>query len=51
MDAPKRIYYLCFTKDHDENSAVEIFVKKFGKQPEEIFIEKGILWLGPAMEK
>jgi hypothetical protein len=47
----KRVYYLTFTKDHDRNQAIKTFVKKFNKQPVKIFVEKRVLWLGPALEK
>ena len=47
----KRVYYLCFTQNHDRNQAIKTFVKKFGKQPEKAFIENRVLWLGPALEK
>lgn len=47
----KRAYYLCFSKDHDRDLAVKTFIEKYGKQPEEIFLEKKVLWLGPALEK
>lgn len=47
----KRVYYLTFTQDHDRKLAIKTFVEKFGKQPEKIFVEKGVLWLGPALEK
>ena len=47
----KRAYYLTFTQDHDRNLAIKTFVEKFSKHPEEIFVEKKILWLGPALEK
>jgi hypothetical protein len=47
----KRVYYLCFTQYHDRKLAIKTFVEKFAKQPAEIFVEKRILWLGPALEK
>ena len=51
LGTKKRVYYLTFTKDHDRDLAIKTFAKKFGKQPAEIFIEKRVLWLGPALEK
>jgi|APSaa5957512576_1039674.scaffolds.fasta_scaffold47470_2 hypothetical protein len=47
----KRVYYLTFTKDHDRNQAIKTFVERFDKQPEKNFVEKRVLWLGPALEK
>ena len=47
----KRVYYLCFTQNHDRDLAVKTFIEKFGKQPEETFVEKRVLWLGPVLEK
>ena len=47
----KRVYYLTFTKDHDRDLAIKSFSEKFGKQPAKIFVEKRVLWLGPAVEK
>lgn len=41
------VYWLAFTASHDEKDAVKIFVQRFGFQPEKIFTEKRVLWLGP----
>lgn len=51
ISGKKRAYYLIFTQDHDRNQAIKTFVEKFGKQPEKIFVEKRVLWLGPVLEK
>ena len=41
-------WYWCFTLSADREKALEKYIKRFGKEPEEMFEEKGLLWLGPV---
>lgn len=40
-------YYLAFSVGFPQDMARRIFVKKFGVEPERVFVEKGLLRVGP----
>jgi hypothetical protein len=39
--------YLCFTKDHNPESARLVFENRYHVSPLEIKLEGGLLWVGP----
>jgi hypothetical protein len=39
--------YLCFTKDHDLEKAMQAFRDRYHLEPKEHKIDHGILWVGP----
>ena len=45
-----KVKYLVFTPGHDRQKALDVYVKKFGKEPENITEDHNYLWLGPIEE-
>lgn len=43
--------HLCFTPDTDEDLAKRVFVSRFNVEPEHVFSDGQMLWVGPAPEE
>ena len=43
--------FLCFTKDHDREEAINKFTKRFGYKPEIIVEDNMMLWVGPTQKE
>lgn len=42
--------YMCFTKDHSPTLAKNRFKRIFGRNPERVFEENWLLWVGPISD-
>jgi hypothetical protein len=40
-------FYMCFSTGFPKDMAVKLFVKKHGVKPDRMFVDKGLLKLGP----
>ena len=43
--------YMCFTPMFPQDMATKLFEKKYGKKPAKVFVELGLLKVGPEPEK
>lgn len=49
--ARKQPVYNTMTADTDPDEALRYFTERFGNEPEEMFVDSGLLWVGPVMEQ
>lgn len=43
-------WYYCFSKDTPIDKAKQLYIKRFKEEPQEIFIYKNLLWVGPVTD-
>ena len=48
LNARKNPVYNTMTVDTDPGDAVRYFTERFGDEPEEVFVDGNLLWVGPV---
>ena len=43
-------YWRAFSPDHDRTDAVQRYETRYGRAPEHVVLDLGVLWLGPLPE-